>query len=90
VKTLRILWWYIWSPLGVLGGLFLIIGLCLVMSSRETDKRCGEILSYARTTRDTLDAKIACARIRSDQETAQAIGIAGGLTAGAIAGSAGR
>ena len=62
--------------------LICVVGLS-IMASKHDDKRCAQIMSYARTARDSMDAHIACEKIKDDTEMAM---IAAGA-AGAIAGS---
>ena len=71
-------------------GFIALIGFIAYMSDREVNQRCAALLTYARTTRDTLDAKIACEAMHDASNTAMAVGVAGGVAAGAVAGSASR
>lgn len=86
---MRYLWYYRYL-IALLAGLVGVIVLCSEMSDREIDAKCAELMHYARTTRDTLDVKIACASLHDGADTRMAVGVASGVAAGAIAGSVGR
>jgi hypothetical protein len=69
-------------------GVLAVVAFVLLLwgAERSDNRRCQEIMALARTSRDSLDAKIACERIHDN--TTQAIAI--GAAAGAIAGSRGK
>lgn len=77
--------WLFDRPYVLVGGLVVLIVGCLWLSSRDVDRRCGEVMALARTSRDSLDAKMACERIASDASRDMAIGFGAGIVAGSNA-----
>lgn len=66
----------------------LLFGLCvwgIIEGDRDVSRRCDGIMALASSRRDSLDAQIACEKMHSDHATATAIGVAGGMAAGAAA-----
>ena len=58
-----------------------------VASGRAVSAQCAEIMSAARTPRDTLDAKIACQKARDAANMRLTLGVAAGVIAGSMGGS---
>jgi ABC-type transport system involved in cytochrome c biogenesis permease subunit len=57
----------------------------IVKMDQSIKSQCAEIMSFARTPRDSMDASVACAKIGNDAATAIAIGSAAGAAAGVAA-----
>lgn len=75
----------------LLAGIALSVAMiifALVSGDKADAARCAEILSYARTTRDTMEVKLRCEAFRVERERTTAISVGAGMAAGAIAGSA--
>lgn len=64
--------------------LALVVGL-VVMADAEDNAKCARLLGMARSSRDSLDAAIACEAIKSATATTIAIGAAAGAVAGSAA-----
>lgn len=61
-----------------------LVGL-IAMQSVAMDGECANMMRLAHSSRDSLDAKIACNKMHSDAATANAVAIGAGLVAGSAA-----
>lgn len=75
-----------WGLAAIIAVTCLLVGVAIHQVDKGISNQCARIMSYAHTSRDSLDAEVACAKVKSDAATAMAIGAA----AGAVAGSATR
>lgn len=76
-------WLFILFIAGAIGLMVYVV----VDSQHRVDRKCAELMTYAHSTRDTLDAKIACAAISDASSSRLTTAVAAGAVAGAIAGS---
>lgn len=66
---------------------FAVIVAIGMASDRAVNAQCAEIMSAARTPRDTLDAKIACQKARDAAAMRMTAAVAAGVIAGSMGGS---
>ena len=65
--------------------IILAIFLLVREQSKSLDRECADMMTYARTSRDSLDARLACSKLKSDAANANAIAFSIGLAAGSNA-----
>lgn len=87
MKRVRALWTEYGGAIVAMGfaALFTAGLAVLIYASTMADtQQCADILSSARTARDSMDAKIACAQLRAETQRTIAIGVAAGTAAAAM------
>lgn len=86
IDAVEVLVRFLLHPVTFFVGVVIVIVLVIKAQGRSIDRECASMMTLARTTRDTLDVRIACGKLRSDQNTANAIGFGAGAVAGSAAG----